>query len=434
MDWWIVLIIVGGLLMAFFFSGMPVAFGFLSLNVIGILVWMGGIEQLRLLVPSAFASVGVFTLVVVPLFILMGEVLFQTGLVKLIIDALSKWVGRVRGSLSLIAIGAGTIFAMMSGSAVSGVAVFGSTLAPEMRTRGYRNEMIYAPLMAAGSLATMIPPSVLAVVVATLSQQSLGKLLIAGVIPGLLLAFLYAAYILGRCYIQPHLAPSFAPPKVTWGERLKGLLVIAPLAIIIFLVLGIIFLGIATPTESAALGATGSLILAAAYRRLTWQTLKKSFLGTVSVTAMVFSILISANAFSQLLAYTQVLSEMSALATSLPVPPIVIVIIMQLIMFIMGMFIDSFSMGMIAVPLFFPVIRVLGLDPLWFGLLMMVNMEAGTVSPPFGIVLFTLKGVVPDATMGDIYRAGIPVFLCIAVLLILVLLVPPLATWLPSFM
>ena len=434
MEWWVVLIIIGGVLLSLFLSGIPVAFAFLILNIIGLMVWMGGVESISLLIPSAFRSIGIFTLVAIPLFIFMGEVLFHTGLAMLMVDNLAKWVGRIHGSLSLVSVGAGTLFAMMSGSAISGVAVFGSTLVPEMKSRGYSNEMIYGPILASGSLAVIIPPSIPVVIVATLSRQSVGNLLIAIVIPGFILAGLYAAYILARGRLQPHLAPAFAPPRITWGDRIKALAVLSPLGSLIFLVTGLIFLGVATPSEAAALGATGALVLAAAYRRLTWQAVKKALLATVKVTVMVNMIVMSAVAFSQLLAFTGAVRELGNLAIGLPVPPIVIVIAMQVVMIFMGTFIEDFSMIMISVPIFFPVIRALGLDPMWFGILMLVNLQMAIISPPFGLLLFTLKGVAPDATMADIYRAGIPILLLILILLALLLIFPQLVTWLPGLM
>ena len=434
MEWWVVLIIIGGVLLSLFLSGIPVAFAFLTLNIIGLMVWMGGVESISLLIPSAFRSIGIFTLVAIPLFIFMGEVLFHTGLAMLMVDNLAKWVGRIHGSLSLVSVFAGTLFAMMSGSAISGVAVFGSTLVPEMKSRGYSNEMIYGPILASGSLAVIIPPSIPVVIVATLSRQSVGNLLIATVIPGFILAGLFAAYVLARRRLQPHLAPAFAPPGITWGDRIKALAVLSPLGSLIFLVTGLIFLGVATPSEAAALGATGALVLAAAYRRLTWQAVKKALLATVEVTVMVNMIVMSAVAFSQLLAFTGAVRELGNLAIGLPVPPVVIVIAMQVVMIFMGTFIEDFSMIMISVPIFFPVIRALGLDPMWFGILMLVNLQMAIMSPPFGLLLFTLKGVAPDATMADIYRAGIPILLLILILLALLLIFPQLVTWLPGLM
>ena len=434
MEWWATLSIIGGLLLIFLISGVPVAFAFMSVNIIGFFFWFGGMDGIYLLVPSAYGGIVTFTYLAIPLFVLMGEVLFQTGLAGMIIDNLGKWVGKIPGVLSIIGVASGTVFAMMSGSSVSGVAVFGSVLTPEMRRRGYNNVMIYGPILGAGSLAVIIPPSVLTVLLATLSQQSVGKLLIASIIPGFILAALYGAYILTRAYLQPHLAPPFAPPKVSWGERISSLGAILPLTSIIFIVLGLVFFGIATPSESAALGATGAFILAAAYRRLTWAAAKKSLLTAIEITVMLLMIFMSASAFSQLLAITGVIKALTEIALSAAVPSIVIVIIMQAMMVIMGMFIDDVSMVMICIPLFFPIIRAFGFSDMWFGILLLVNMELGSVSPPFGLLLFALKGVVPDATMADIYRASIPFVVLIIILLALVLAFPQLVIWLPGLM
>jgi tripartite ATP-independent transporter DctM subunit len=431
MEWWLILLILGALLGVFFVIGVPVAFAFMGVNIIGFYLFVGGVESLKLLVPSAFDGIAHFTLVAVPLFIFMGEALFHTGLAKIMIDNLGKWVGHARGSLSLLAIIGGTLFAMISGSAVSGVAVFGATLVPEMRERGYGKPMIFGPVLGAGSLATVIPPSILVVIIATLSQQSVGRLLVAAVVPGLILAFSYFVYILVRARLQPHLAPPYAAEAVSWGERLRALGAILPLSLLILLVLGSIFFGVATPSETAALGATGVLVLAALYGTLSWARVKSAFMATVSVTTMVFMIVMSSTAFGQLLAFTGVARELVDLAVNLPVSPIVIVLAMQILLIIMGMFIEDISILLITIPLFFPIIRSLGLDEVWFGILMLMNMQMAIISPPFGLLLFTLKGVVPDATLGEIYRSSIPILFILLAVLILLIVFPDLVTWLP---
>jgi tripartite ATP-independent transporter DctM subunit len=320
---------------------------------------------------------------------------------------------------------------MISGSAVSGVAVFGATLVPEMRERGYGTPMIFGPVLGAGSLATVIPPSILVVIIASLSQQSVGRLLVAAVVPGLILAFSFFVYILVRARLQPHLAPPYVAEAVSWGERLRALGVILPLSVLILLVLGSIFFGVATPSETAALGATGVLVLAALYGRLSWAGVKSAFMATVSVTTMVFMIVMSSTAFGQLLAFTGVARELVDLAVNLPVSPIVIVLAMQLLLIVMGMFIEDISILLITIPLFFPIIRSLGLDEAWFGILMLINMQMAIISPPFGLLLFTLKGVVPDATLGEIYRSSFPILFILLAVLILLIVFPDLVTWLP---
>ncbi|MFC1955135.1 TRAP transporter large permease subunit [Chloroflexota bacterium] len=434
MEWWGTLLIIFALLLAFLLTGVPVAFAFMSVNIIGFFIWFGHIPGLYLLVPTAYSGTANFGYVAIPLYVLMGEVLFHTGLASMMIDNMAKWVGKVPGILSLLGVAGGTIFAMMSGSSVGATATFGAVLTPEMRRRGYQNEMIYGPIMAAGSLAVLIPPSVITVLVATVSQQSVGKLLIASVVPGFILSALYVGYILVRGYLQPHLMPVFTPPKVTWGERMVALATTLPLALIIFVVLGLVFFGVATPSESAALGATSAIILAAAYGRLSWSVMKKALLAAIGVTVMLLMIFMSASAFSQLLAFTGVIKALSYIALSAPVPSIVIIIIMQAILAVLGMFIDDISMIMITIPLFFPIIRVLGFSDAWFGILLLVQMELGSITPPFGLLLFTMKGVVPGSRMEDIYRSALPFCLLVVILLILILIFPQLATWLPNLM
>jgi tripartite ATP-independent transporter DctM subunit len=277
----------------------------------------------------------------------------------------------------------------------------------------------------------VIPPSILVVIIASLSQQSVGRLLVAAVVPGLILAFSFFVYILVRARLQPHLAPPYVAKAASWGERLRALGVILPLSVLILLVLGSIFFGVATPSETAALGATGVLVLAALYGRLSWAKVKSAFMATVSVTTMVFMIVMSSTAFGQLLAFTGVARELVDLAVNVPVPPIVIVLAMMLLLIVMGMFIEDISILLITIPLFFPIIRSLGLDEVWFGILMLMNMQMAIISPPFGLLLFTLKGVVPDATLGEIYRSSIPILFILLAVLILLIVFPDLVTWLP---
>lgn len=434
MEWWVTLFIIIGMLVVFFLSGLPVAFAFLLLNIAGTLIWMGGIDKLYLVAATVESNIGSFSLAAVPLFIFMGELMFESGIAERMVNAVGKWIGRLPGSLSLVAVAAGVLFATMSGSGMSGVAVLGSTLVPEMRARGYSYEMSLGPIMGAGGLAIIIPPSMLIVVLGSLAQISVGKLLIAGIIPGLLLASLYAAYILLRAGFQPRLAPAFAPANVTWGDRIRSLLQILPLSLIVFLVLGLIFLGVATPSEAAASGVLGAFILAALYRGLTWKVMKGSIIETLKVTSMVMMIIMGSSLFSSLLAYTGASHELVKLATSLPVHPLVVVVAMQLVLIFLGMLMDGISMLMITVPIYFPIIMALGFDPIWFGIMMMVNIEMGGISPPFGLYLFVVKGLTPDISMTKIILAGMPFFFMGVLAIVIMLFAPPVVTWLPNIM
>jgi len=434
MEWWAYLAIILGLLSAFFLSGLPVAFSFTLFNFIAAFFWMGGTKAFSMLTLSAFSSVASFPLVAVPLFILMGELLFQSGVITVVLDAAGKWIGGVRGSLSLVAVAAGTLFGTMSGSAMSGVAVLGSTLVPEMRRRGYSKEMSLGPILGSGCLAMIIPPSILAVLLGSLAQIPVGELLISGIVPGLILAGLYALYILVRVRVQPTMAPAFATGDPTWGEKIRALVSVLPVGIITLMVWGVIFFGIATPSEAAAIGVLGALIVMAIFRRLTWRAVRQSVFATVHVTSMVCLIIMSAAVFGQILAFTGVSRTLVSVVTQLQLPPLVVMVAMQVTLIMVGTFMDELAMLLISVPIYMPIVNALGLDPVWFGLLMLLNLELATISPPYGLALFVMKGVVPDASMVDVWKASIPFVILGATAMALVIAFPPLATWLPGFM
>jgi tripartite ATP-independent transporter DctM subunit len=431
MEWWGYLAVILGLLTVLFLSGLPIAFGFALFNLIGVMLWMGGPENFSLLAVSAFASIVSFPLIAVPLFILMGELLFQSGVVAIVLDCVGKWLTGLRGNLSLVAVTAGTLFGTMSGSAVSGVAVLGSTLAPEMRKRGYSKEMSLGPILGSGCLAMIIPPSVLAVLLGSLAQIPVGDLLIAGLIPGVLLAFGYAIYIIARVQVKRSLAPAIDEKRYSWGEKLRALGVMSPILIITLLIWGVLMLGIATPSEAAAIGVFGSLFVMALYRRLTWRAVRRSLLDTVKISGMIFLIIVGAAAFTQILAFTGTTSKIVSFASQPEFSPTLVLIGMMLTMILLGSFLDELALLMISIPIYMPVAAALQFDLVWFGLLMLLTIEIATISPPYGLALFVLKGVVPDASMVDVWKASIPYMAISTALLALIIALPEIATWLP---
>jgi tripartite ATP-independent transporter DctM subunit len=314
--------------------------------------------------------------------------------------------------------------------------MLGSVLVPEMEKRGYKKAMSIGPILGSGGLAHMIPPSALAVLLGAIGIISIGKILVAIIIPGLLLATLFAAYILIRCKLQPSLAPSYAVSPPPLSEKLIAFVrYVLPLGFIVFLVVGVIFIGIATPSEAAATGAIGTFILAAFYRKLNWEVVKKSVASTARITIMIFMIIAGAAAFSQNLAYTGASRGLIEVAIGLPLAPIIIIIAMQVIVLMLGAFMECASILMITLPLFVPVVHTLGFDPVWFAVLMLVNLEMAIISPPVGLALFTMKGVAPpDTTMGDIYKAALPFLLLDAIAMALIIAFPVVALWLPGIM
>ena len=434
MEWWGYLAVILGMLSVFFLSGLPVAFCFTLFNFIAAYFWMGGSDAFALLTVSAFSSIASFPLVAVPLFVLMGELLFQSGVVSIVLDAVGKWIGGVRGSLSYVAVVAGTLFGSMSGSAVSGVAVLGSTLAPDMRRRGYSKELSLGPILGSGCLAMVIPPSVLAVLLGSLGQIPVGNLLISGIVPGLMLAGAYAIHIFIRLKMDPALAPEETRSGTDAKTKLQALLSILPVMIVTLSVWGVMLFGIATPSEAAAIGVLGSLLVTAIYRRLTWRALRLALFDTVKISSMIFLIIISASAFSQILAFTGTSAKMINFATQSGLPPWAVLVSMIATAILLGTFLDELALMMISIPIYMPVVKALAFDPVWFGLLMLLTLEIATISPPYGLALFVLKGVVPEASMGDVWKASIAYMVISTLVLAIIFVFPPLATWLPGLM
>ena len=396
---------------------------------------MGGIEGGKLLILSLQDSLMSFSLLTVPMFILMGDVMFRSKIAFRAIDTLDYWIGRVPGRLGLLSVAAGTIFAATSGSTMANTAMLGSILIPEMRRKGYSDIMSIGPVIGCGALAMLIPPSILAVILATLMEISVGKMLIAGVIPGLILASFYAIYIITRCYLQPHLAPAYDVPPVPLAKKIKDTVYyVLPLGLIIFLVVGIIFLGVATPSEAAAMGAIGAILLAAAYKQMNWKLLKECLSGTIRLTTAMFIIIVGSTVFSQILAFSGASSGMIETVLKFSFHPIVLIIIMQLILVFLGCFMDNLSMAMIAIPIFLPLVRSLNIDPLWFGAMTLINMDMGNLTPPFGLQLFVMKGVLPETPMGVIIRSAFPFLLCEAAALVTIMIFPQVALYLPAIM
>lgn len=436
MEWLLALLVSFGSLLLLLMVGMPVAFAFALINIVGVFLLWGGISGLEQLILSINTSVASFTLVPVPMFILMGEVMFHSGVGSQMMDALDKWIGRVPGRLALLAVAGGTLFASLTGSAMGSVAMLGSVLSPEMERRGYQKSMSLGPILGSGGLAIMIPPSALGAVLATLAEFSIGKFLVAIIIPGLLLATVFAAYIVLRCKLQPHIAPPYDIPSLPLREKTMALLrYVVPLFSVVFLVIGLILLGVASPTEAAALGALGCFLLAWAYRKLPWEVLKKSVAASLSITVMILMIITGSVAFSQVLAFSGASRVLTELVVSLPVPPIVILIMMQLVLLVLGCFIDQVSIMMITIPIFMPIVHTLGWDPVWFGAIFLLNMEVAAITPPFGVSLFVMRGVGPrGTTMADIYRAVVPFVLLNLLVMAMMIIYPPFSLWLPSMM
>jgi tripartite ATP-independent transporter DctM subunit len=430
LSWYLSLTLILGGVVFVMALGVPVAFAFLIVTTIGVYALQGGGGAFLQLILSIYSSVSSYGLVPIPLFILMGVVLWHSNIGQQAVDAIDKWIGRVPGRLSLLTIASGSVFSALSGSTMANTAMLGSLLMPQMTKRGYSLGMSMGPIMAGGGLAMMIPPSALAVILASIGKISIAKVLIAAIVPGVLMAILYTIYIVMRAVRHPDEAPSYTIAATTTGEKLLGIVkYLLPLGFIIFSVSGLIVLGVATPNEAAALGAISSLLLAAAYRKLTWSLLKKSLLDSVKITAMTFAIMAAATGFSQILAFSGATRGLLDAVLGLEVSPIVLVIGMNLIVLFLGCFMDQIAIMLITLPIFMPIVNSLGLDPVWFAIIMLVNLETALMTPPFGLLLFIMKGVAPaNTTFAQIYASAMPYVLLNIVAMALLIAFPTLVS------
>ncbi|MDA8125182.1 MAG: TRAP transporter large permease subunit [Deltaproteobacteria bacterium] len=434
MEWPITLFIILGSLLILILSGFPIAFCFFSLCMVGVIIFWGGISGFEQYILSVSSSVTKFELVPVVLFILMGAILFESKVGTNLINTVNKCLGRLPGRLGIVSVITGTIFAALSGSSMASTAVLGSVLTPEMEKYGYRKAMSLGSIMAGGSLAMMIPPSGLGVFIAVLAKCSVGAFLIGIIIPGLILAFLFGAYIFLRSWLWPEEAPPYETPSVPLSEKLMDIVkYVLPLVVVIFLVTGIIMIGIATPSEAAATGCLGAFAVSALYKGVNWRTVKKSTVTTVRLSGMILLIMAASSAFTQVLAFSGVNQGMTQWIMHLQVPPIVTVIGILLIVMLLGCFMPSMGIVVIVLPLFGPIVTALHLDMVWFAILIMVNCEMGALTPPFGNVLFVMKGVAPaDTTMVDVYKAALPLCIINIIVMVIILLFPATTLWLPG--
>ena len=428
------ILLFGGLVAAMGL-GLPVAFAFLVLNVVGAIVFLGGEAGLVQLARNAVQSITSFSLTPIPFFVLMGEVLFHSGVALKAIDAFALIIRRVPGRLSVIAIVAGTVFSAISGSTIATTALLGSLMLPTMLARGYDPRMAMGPIMGIGGVDMLIPPSALTVLLGSLAGISIAGLLIGGIVPGLILSALYVAYIIARAVLDPALAPDERVEEAQHGAArwLPFVTHVVPLVIIFGLVIGAMTGGFATPTEAAAIGAAGTMAAAAAYRGLSLANLMKALTGTVAVSGIILFIIVGATTFSQVLSFSGVVNGLLGGVTGLGLSVNAVVIAMLLVLLFLGCFVDQVSMMLITLPFFMPLAQRYDIDLIWFGVLFLICMQLGLLTPPFGLLLFTMKGVAPRTiTMHEVYMAAMPYIAMSLVILVLIFFFPAIATWLPA--
>ena len=433
MVWYYALLLMVGGVCALLMLGVPVAFAFLAINIVGAVLFLGGIKALISLPSECLEAIAKFNLTPIPLFILMGEILFHTGVAFRAIDAIDRIITRVPGRLAVVSLLGGTAFASLSGSTIASTALIGNTLLPKMLKGGYDKNLAMGSIMSVGGIAMLIPPSALAVLLASLAEQNIAAVLIGGIVPGLAMAALFIAYVVLRCHLNPELAPGGAKA----GERRRAewrplFVYVLPLFTIFIVVMASMFTGLASPTESAALGCVATAIVCACYRALNVQNLMKSATETAKISVMILFIIAGSLTFSQVLAVSGGTNGLLVQLTELHLSNFLLVVTMVLILLALGCFMDQISMILLTLPFFIPLAMSQQIDMVWLLLLILVSMELSLLTPPFGLLLFVMKGVAPpNVTLGNVYAAAAPFVLLKLSILLLMLLWPPFATWLP---
>lgn len=424
--------LAAGLLVALFLLGAPVFIAFLAVNGAGVALLLGE-RGFGLVVNSLFTTATTGALTAIALFVLMGEILFRSGATEVLFRAVDRLIGRLPGRQFVLAGALSAVFGALSGSNMAVSAMMARTIWPGMRSRGYDPRLSIGMILGGASLAPVIPPSVLVIIIATLANVSVAGLLIAGVLPGLMLAAMFIAYTLLRVRLDPSLAPEdeAGPPQ---GSAWRALLACAPFLLIVVSVMGLILFGVATPSESAATGVVGAMATAAMFGRLRLAMLLEALRGATLITAMILVIMASSTLFSQLLAISGATGALTRGVAALGLDPALMLLAMMALVFAFCMFVDQVAVMLVVIPIYMPIVATLEFDPLWFWLLMLLNVTVGGITPPFGYAMFAFRGAAPDVAMDDLYRAAWPFVGLFLVGMAIVGGVPELATWLPSLL
>jgi tripartite ATP-independent transporter DctM subunit len=430
MDAGIIALILFGSLLLFMGLGVPIAFAMGGLSLIIGLIFWGGLPSIDAFSLGSYGKVTEFVLSAVPLYILMAAILQYSDLADDMYEAVYRWLGGVRGGLLAGTTFISSVFAAMVGIATVATATLGLTARPSMLKRGYDDKLILGAIIAGGALGILIPPSIIMIIYASEANVSAGALFMGGILPGILAALIFIGYALLRCFIKPELGPALSKEeRFTWGEKFQSLKGVMLPVFVIIVVLGAIYSGAATPTEAAAVGVVGALISAGIKRKLTLENIKNILSMTVRVNAMVFWIIIGAVAYSRIVTATGVGEWFASFITGFEVNRWIILIAMQVVFFILGMFIDPAGIILMTGPLFLPVVMQLGFDPVWYGVLFVINMCMAYMTPPFGFNLFVMRGVAPELGIVKIYNSAWPFVGLYALVLLIVMIFPELVSW-----
>ena len=378
MEWILTLSLMFGGLVVLLLAGLPVAFAFITVNLVGAWVVFGGSMGMIQLVRNSVSSLTNFTLAPIPLFILMGAIMFHSGVAQKAINAVDKAIHRVPARLSVVTIAAGTMFASLSGSSIANTGLLGNTMLPEMLRRGYHPTLAMGPIMASGAIAILIPPSALAVLLGSLAKISIAELLVAGIVPALLMVVGFLMVIVLFAKLRPEMAPSSEVEYLPWRQRFRPLVMdVLPLSLILITVIGTLLAGIATPTESAAFGCVAAAVICIFYRAFSFDMIRRAILETVSLSTVILFIVVASQTFSQILSFSGATQQTVAWVSGSAVGPTELLIGIILLLLILGCFVDQISMMMLTIPLVFPIASAAGIDLILLGTVYLLAMEIG---------------------------------------------------------
>ena len=429
MEIWVGIAMFGSLLAALLI-GIPVAYSMLLVALASLVLAGGGVDALTLVATTAWGSVTSFTLTAVPVFILMGAIISVSGMGTRLYNALSTLLHGVPGGLAVATTLACTIMAATSGSSVATAAAVGGFAIKEMRRFGYRDSDACGAVAAGGTLGILIPPSIPMIVYGIIAGQSIGKLFMAGIVPGIMMSLSFALFQVSLAMRHRTRDGGTGPGKrVSVRDRIVALRDIVPMAILIWIILGSMYTGFATPTESAALGTIGSLVISGViYRELTWEKLRMVLRDTARGSVMVLMIIAAAMVFGYVMTTTQVAAAISQLVAGSGLPPWALFISINLLLIFLGCFMETLSIIVVTMPILIPIISALGWDLIWFGIILTINMEMALIHPPVGLNLFVVQGVAPDVKLGRIIIGALPYVFIMAGMLALIAIFPSIAT------
>jgi C4-dicarboxylate transporter DctM subunit len=418
-------------LILLFLIGMPVGFAMAFVGMAGFCFLVTPDAGLSLLARDFFANLSSYSLTVIPMFVFMGSIAYASGMSRRLYEAGYTAFGQMRGGLAMATIAACAGFAAMCGSTNATAAAMGRVALPEMKRYNYNDSLATGCVAAAGTLGILIPPSTIFIIYGIMTEQSIGKLFIAGVLPGILLAGLFIVVVVILCKRNPSLAPGGAP--TTWKQKLAGLAGVIEMVILFALVIGGLFMGWFSPTQAGAAGAFGALIIGLARRQLNWQGFLFAIKDALRLTCMVMVIVTGAIIFGHFMAVAKLPLVLSDWVGGLPLPPMAIMGVIVLLYLVGGCFMDALALITLTVPIIYPVVLVLGFDPIWFGVIIVLVTEMGVITPPVGVNVYVIKGVAEDVPLETIFKGIFPFLAAIIVAVIILMIFPQIATFLPSF-